>query len=135
LGVLPAWGQTQHLKEEAELRRTIEGVIASVAASNYAGAWKALKPLSVVPAPEFDVFEAQFSSQLGGTLQRYGSPTGYELVKEQKVGTSLIQLTYVLQHEKAPMRWMFIAYRSPKGWAVTDFKFDGNTSALFSSGA
>ncbi len=135
LGALPAWSQTIYLKDEADLRHTLEGIVASVAASNYTGAWKALKPISVVPVSEFDVFEAQFSSQLGATLQRFGSPIGYELIKEQKIGASLVQVTYLVQHEKAPMRWMFIAYRTSKGWSVTDFKFDGNAAALFAAGA
>ena len=29
------------------------------------------------------------------------------------------------------MRWYFIFYRTQSGWVLTDFKFDGNTNALF----
>ena len=125
------FAQSKFVPNEAALRQTLEGVVASIATGNYSGAWKELKPVSVVPAAEFEVFEAQFASQVGTTLQRYGAPTGYEIVKDQKVGSSLVQMTFVVRYEKAPMRWLFIAYRAEKGWVVTDFKFDGNTSALF----
>jgi hypothetical protein len=126
--------QSKYLQTPAEVRQAAEGVVASVAANNYVGAWKDLKPLSVVPASNFELFEAQFNSQLGTSLQRYGSAIGYELVREDKLGDNLLRYTFLVRHEKAPMRWMLVFYRAEKGWVVTDFKFDGNTTAFFAGG-
>jgi hypothetical protein len=129
-----ACAQSKFLKTSEEVRKTAEGVVASVAAGNPTGAWKELKPLSVVPPAEFDVFEAQFGSQMGTMYQRFGAATGYELIREEPLGTSLIRYTFIVRHEKAPMRWILVFYRADKGWVATDFKFDANTSALFTTG-
>jgi hypothetical protein len=129
-----AGAQSKYLQTQEEVRKAAEGVVASVAAGNTGGAWKELKPLSVVPPSEFEVFEAQFNSQLGGILQRYGSASGYELLREEPLGKSLIRYTFVVKHEKAPMRWLLVFYRTEKGWVATDFKFDGNILALFPGG-
>jgi hypothetical protein len=129
-----AIAQAKTLATPDEVRRAVEGVVASIAASNFPGALKELKPLSVLPPAEFDVFEAQVNSQAGPMLVRFGSPIGYELVREERAGQHLLRYTFVVLHEKAPVRWYFVAYRADKSWVITDFKFDGNSSAVFSGG-
>ena len=131
---LGAASQTRFLQSVDEAKHAAEGVVASVAANNFSGAWKELRPLSVVPASEFDVFEAQFNSQWGNLLQRYGSALGYELVREDPVGSSLVRYTFLVRHEKAPIRWVLVFYRAEKGWVATDFKFDGSVNVLFPGG-
>jgi hypothetical protein len=127
-----AWSQTQFLSNDQDLSRTAEAIVASVTAGNPAGAWKVLRPLSVVPSAEFDVFEATYASQQALVLQRFGEPLSYERVSVDKVGTSLQRIQLVVRHQKAPMRWLFVFYRTDKGWVITDFKFDGDVQALFS---
>lgn len=128
---LTASAQTKFLPNAPEAKRVAEGVVARFAAGNFPGAWNEMRQLSVAPPSEFDAFEAQFSSQAGDLLRRFGSSLGYEFISEQALGTSLVRYQFLIRHEKAPMRWYFIFYRSEKGWVLTDFKFDGNTAALF----
>lgn len=59
---LPGAAQTRHLASLDDAKRVAEGIVASVAAGNYAGAIKELRPLSVIPASDFDLFEAQFNN-------------------------------------------------------------------------
>lgn len=137
--VLLAWpfvaaAQSKYLASPQEARKAAEGIVASVAAGNPAGAWTELRPLSVVPPAEFDVFEAQYGSQANTVLQRFGAPVGYELLREEPLGTSLVRYTFLVRHEKAPLRWLLTFYRAEKGWVVTDFNFDGNVAALFPAG-
>ena len=119
---------------ESEIRKTAESIVASVAASNPAGAWKELRALSVIPTGEFDVFEAQYGSQQSQIVQRFGVPLSYEYVRTEKVGNSLQRLLFIIRHEKAPMRWSLVFYRAEKGWVANDFKFDGNVQTLFPTG-
>jgi len=131
---LASIAQTKYLRTAEETRKSAESVVASVAAGNPTGAWKELRALTVIPPAEFEVFEAQFGSQMGSMLHRFGPANGYEFVREELAGKSVIRYTFVVKHEKAPMRWLFVFYQAPKGWVVTGVKFDGNTSALFPSG-
>ena len=125
--------QTKFLSER-EVRTVSEGIVASVTAGNHSGAWKELRPLSVFSTKEFDVFEAQFGSQHAQILHRFGSPLSYEHVRTEKLGNSLQRLQFIVRHEKAPMRWQLVFYRAEKGWVATDFTFDANVQALFSTG-
>lgn len=129
-----ASAQSKFLPNAADAKRAAEGIVASIAASNFPGAWKEMKPLSVVPATEIEVFEAQFNSQAENILRRFGSPIGYELIREESLGTALVRYQFLVRHEKAPLRWMFVFYRAEKGWVMTDFKFDGNASTFFPGG-
>lgn len=130
---LIATAQTKFLAEP-DIRKAAESMVGSVAAGNAAGAWKVLRPLSVLPASEFDVFEAQYGNQEAQIRQRFGAPLGYEYVRTEKVGNSIQRLLFVMRFEKAPMRWLLVFYRTEKGWVSTDFKFDGNVQALFPEG-
>ena len=128
---LSATAQSQFLGGATEVRKMADGIMGSVAAGNYDGAWSQMKPYTVVPAAEFDVFTAQFSSQLPNILQRYGTPLGSEFVREEKAGESLLRLVYLAKYQKTGMRWFFVFYRGEKGWVLSDFKFDGNLVAVF----
>ena len=132
--VFPAFGQTKFLPGPAEARKVAESMVASVAAGNFAGALAQLRPLSVLPSAELDVLEAQYNTQAAQLLQRFGPPLGYEFIREEKSGASLLRYTFIVRYEKAPLRWIFIFYRAEKGWVNTDFKFDGNLGALFEAG-
>jgi hypothetical protein len=125
--------QTKFLSEP-EVRKVSEAIVASVAAGNPSGAWKELRPLSVIPSAEFDVFEAQVGSQQAQILQRFGAPLSYEHIRTEKLGNSLQRLQFIVRHERAPMRWQLVFYRAEKGWVATDFKFDGNVQSLFPTG-
>ena len=129
-----AIGQSRFLATNDEAKNVGQGIVASLAAGNYAGAMKELKPLSVIPVAEFDAFEAQFNSQLENLLRRFGAPTGYELFREEKSGSRMIRYQYLVFHEKAPIRWMLVFYKGEKGWYMTDFKFDTNGSSFFPGG-
>jgi len=131
---LAATAQTRYLGSVDEARKTSEGIVASVAAGNYGGAIKDLRPLSVIAATDFDVFEAQFNSQQANLLRQFGSATGHEFVREEKVGTRLVRYQYLVFHEKSAMRWVFIFYRMDKGWVISHFAFDGNAMNYFSGG-
>lgn len=129
-----AMAQSRFLANPEEMRKATEGIVASVAAGNYAGAIKDLRPLSVIPSTDFDVFEAQFNSQLVNMLRQIGSSSGYEFLREDKLGTRLIRQQFLVFHEKAPMRWSFVYYKAEKGWVLSHFIFDASALNFFQSG-
>jgi hypothetical protein len=126
--------QSRFLSSPEEARRAAEGIIASVAAGNPSGALKELRPLSVIPATEFDVFEAQFNSQQVNVLRQFGAPLGYEYIREEKLGTRLLRQHLLVFHDKSPLRWNFVFYKAEKGWVLSHFQFDGNAISFFAGG-
>jgi len=105
-----------------------------VGASNFAGAMKELRPISVIPPTEFDVFEAQVNNQLLNLYREFGSPNGYEFLREDRLGTRVVREQFLVFHEKAAMRWNFVFYKTDKGWVLSHFKFDGNAMTFFPNG-
>lgn len=95
---------------------------------------KELRSLSVIPAAEFDVFEAQVNSQVANLLRQFGTATGYEFLREEKLGTRLLRLQFLVFHQKAALRWNFVFYKAEKGWVLSHFHFDGNALSFFPSG-
>ena len=130
-GVQLAQAQQGPLSTPAEVRKFTDAVMGLVGAGKYDDAWKKLKPSTIIPAAEFDAFVAQFASQIPSILPRYGKAGGFEYLRDQQVGTALLRFQYIAKYERSAMRWHFIFYRTPNGWVLSDFKFDGNLNALF----
>jgi hypothetical protein len=128
---LSASAQSRYLPSPHEARKVIEGIVASVAANNFGGALKELRPLSVIDSAEFDVFEAQVNSQQANILRQFGEPNGYEFIKEEKLGSRLLRYQFLVFHKKAAMRWNFVVYKAEKGWVISHFVFDANANNFF----
>ena len=125
--------QTKFLPAESDARRAAEGIVASVASGNASASLKELRPISVIPEADFTVFEAQFNSQQEGLLRQFGAATGYEFIRSDKGGSRLMRYTFLVFHEKAPLRWTFVFYKAEKGWVLSHFAFDGNAIQYFPS--
>jgi hypothetical protein len=128
---LTAQAQQPPFATPADVRKFSDTVMGWVGAGKYEDAWKRMKPASIIPPVEFDAFAAQFNSQLPTFTPRYGKPAGFEYIRDQQVGTSLLRFQYIAKYERSATRWIFVFYRTATGWVLTDFKFDGNVSALF----
>ena len=128
------WAQTRWLPSSQDARKAAEGITAAFAAGNFSGAMKEMSPLSVIPAPEFAAFEAQLNSQLDNILRRMGNPTSYEFLREEQAGSRLIRFRFLVFHEKAPIQWNYIFYKSEKGWIMTHFNFSGSAPTFFAGG-
>jgi hypothetical protein len=129
-----SFAQSRYLSTPEEAKKFAEGVVAYVAASNYAAAMKELRPVSVIPPADFDLFEAQFNSQLGNILRQMGSASGYEALRTDKLGSRMIREQFMVFHEKSALRWNFIFYKAEKGWVLSHFMFDANAVTFFPSG-
>ena len=123
--------QSKFLNSADDAKKFAEGIVASIASGNMPGATKELRQVITTPAAEFDLFEAQLATQAGSFLYQIGSPTGYEFLREHKLGSHLIRQQFLVLHEKAPMRVNLVFYKTSKGWVVTHFYFDTNALGFF----
>ena len=106
-------------------------VMAQVAAGDLRGGLEALKPHTVVPTAEFEAMIGQAELQQPMLSARFGKSIGYELLRNDTVGQSLIQLIYLHKYERHATVWRFIFYRTDSGWTLNTFKYvDDITMAL-----
>jgi len=81
--------------------------------------------LTITPFKNTDVHTIKnLKMQFLNNLARVGSYTGYEMISEKSVGTSLKHLSYLIKHEKRPYRFSAIFYKPKDKWLVIDFHFD-----------
>lgn len=116
-----------------EARAMTDQIMAKVGANELDAVIQLLKSYTIAPEAEAEVAASigQLKLQQSMIAQRFGSSLGTEFVREEKVGDSLLRITYLHRFDKHAMRWVFLFYRSNKGWVLNTFGFDDNIVALF----
>jgi hypothetical protein len=108
--------------------------------------FEALKADRVDPA--YDTLKAEFAmadrgdaeaqgmrTQTQKALDAYGPVLGYELVREEKLGTHLLRRTYVLIGQVLPLRWKFYFYNPEDRWLLIDLRIDDGIAEWFDESA
>jgi hypothetical protein len=73
-------------------------------------------------------------SQFRKATSLYGVPLDYEVVKSAFMGNNLIEVQFVTLHDKLPLRWKMIFYKSPKrDWIAVSILFDDQPSEFFTN--
>ncbi len=90
-----------------------------------------LRPYTTAQKIDLDSMVAQAEINMPTMIERYGKSIGYELLRNDTVGNSLIQVVYLQRLERHAVVWRFILYRGSNGWLINTFNFaDDITSAL-----
>ena len=69
-------------------------------------------------------------SQTESMLPLYGKIIGFELIQEEKFGTSIVRLVYVLKMEKVPTVWEFYFYKPKTTWFLGNLLFNDQFNLL-----
>jgi hypothetical protein len=54
----------------------------------------------------------------------YGEFTGVEKITQKSVGNSLVLISYLVKHEKQPIRFTFVYYKAKEHWSLYKFQLD-----------
>lgn len=109
----------------------VDKVMTKVAAGDLRGGMEIAKPYTIVPAAEFDAAIGQAEMQAPIFLSRFGKSIGHELIRNDSVGQSLIQIVELQKFQKHAMVWRFIFYRGEGGWVLNSFKYADDISSVF----
>lgn len=63
-------------------------------------------------------------AQTQKALDAYGPVHGFEMIREEPLGTHLLRRTYVLAGEQLPLRWKFYFYKPDDRWRLIDLRID-----------
>jgi hypothetical protein len=55
-----------------------------------------------------------------------GNYNGYELITKKKVGNSFMHCSYIVKHERMPLRFSFQFYKYNEAWIIYSFNFDSD---------
>ncbi|KAF1044648.1 MAG: hypothetical protein GAK35_01642 [Herbaspirillum frisingense] len=123
--------QADTLKSESEVRALADKVMAQAGAGRTDDAYGLLSPYSLIDIRTLEIARGNARNSRMAIEAQVGGSVGYEFIRSEKVGESLIKLTYIEKTEKQAIPWMFIFYKAPGGWGVSAFSNGDNVDALF----
>jgi hypothetical protein len=110
-GLLPA-AHADTLKSETEVRALADKVMAQAGAGRTDDAYGLLSRMRWwTSAPSRARTNARSARMAIEAL--VGNSVGYEFIRSEKVGESLLKLTYIEKTERQAIPWMFIFYKAP----------------------
>lgn len=119
------------LGSREETKRLSDDFMKKISSGQIAPAFELIRPYFPLPDNEFAVTLERTVKQLATVSEQYGRPAGYELVKEEIVGSSLIKYTYLQKYEKNALRWSLLFYGPEGRWQINNLNWDSKIRKLF----
>ncbi|MCK4466627.1 MAG: hypothetical protein KAU83_13020 [Bacteroidales bacterium] len=84
-----------------------------------------------LPPIEIDSLANQIKTQWSIVQQRFGKPTGMELVREERIGKSFVSFYYLHKFENHAIYWKFTYYKPKNEWKINAITFKDDFDFLF----
>jgi hypothetical protein len=84
-----------------------------------------------LPPVEIDGLANNINTQWSVVQQRFGKPTGLEVIKEERLGRSFIRYYYLHKFENHAIYWRFTYYKPKEIWKVNGITFKDDLDFLF----
>ena len=88
-------------------------------------------PHAVVTREQMDAFIAQVAKEQESWNERFGKSIGYELLRNDTVGDSMIRTLFLQRFDQHAIVWLFVWYRGSQGWVLNRFSFVEDSASLF----
>ena len=113
-----------------DAKKLIESVLQIVLKNDINEAFETLAPYFTVPKSELGTVTIQTLQQRNVLLARFGGPVGIEFIREELVGDSVMNLTYLEKREETGIRWKFTLYKAKKTWTIVNLTWDDKIQNL-----
>jgi hypothetical protein len=120
------------LKNEEEVRQLVDKVMTVAGQGQTDNAYGTLTAYALM---DINLLERQRINSRTTRMQLepiVGQSVGYEFIRSEKVGDSLLKLVYIEKTEKQAVPWQFIFYKTPAGWALSSLNNQADLNVLFS---
>ena len=113
--------------EPATPRQSAEAFLTSIQNGDITNGYERL--FAGCPFPKDKPHEyAQLNSKTQATIQRFGHVVGFDFIKEEELGPSIVRLVYAQRFEKQPIIWEFYFYKPKETWIAVSVKLEDNFS-------
>ncbi|KAF1723097.1 DUF2059 domain-containing protein [Pseudoxanthomonas wuyuanensis] len=106
-------------------------IMQDVAAGRVAEGFELGFPHVVVTREQLDTFVVQVTKQQDSWDDRFGKSIGYELLRNDTVGDSMIRAVFLHRFDQHAIVWWFLWYRGSQGWVLSRFAFVEDSTTLF----
>lgn len=118
-----------HAAEPTSPKEKAEAFLSAVQKGDISGGYDRLFIGSAIPQDKPQAISL-VKTQTQSGLPLYGKILGFEFVKEEKSGSSIIRLVYMLKSEKAPTIWEFHFYKPKESWFLANVIFNDQFALL-----
>lgn len=122
--------QQRSLSNVKDTRIHADRVVDLFSKGQYTTAFEELRMIWHFPMDEIDALESKTKESMASVVGRYGSPTGYEFLRETKAATSVVRYRYVVRCGFHPLHVRVTYYRGSKGWILNSFVWDDEVGPL-----
>ncbi len=84
---------------------------------------------STIPQTKPQAVEA-VKRQTESGLPQLGKILGFELIREEKFGTTIVRFVYLLKLEKSPTVWELYFYKPKTAWFIVNLMFNDQFNLL-----
>lgn len=124
-------GRAAELPDADAAVRLSDEIMQKASAGDYKAAFALAEPYVVIPKSELDALLGKVELQSPMLIGRFGKSVGYELLRNDTAGGSLIRVAYLHKFEKHGLIWRFIFYRKDSGWVLNTFNYVDDISVAF----
>jgi hypothetical protein len=116
-------------RRENSPSETIDMFFLGLKAGQIDAAYDGLVKGSVIADRREDV--ANLKDRTRHALDEFGPISGYELLEERTVGSTLLRRTCISFNSDLPLRWRFYFYKAEGTWKLVDLRIDDGLVELF----
>ena len=116
-------------RRENSPSETIDMFFLGLKAGQIDAAYDGLVKGSVIADRREDV--ANLKDRTRHALDEFGPISGYELLEEKTVGSTLLRRTCISFNSDLPLRWRFYFYKAQGTWKLVDLRIDDGSGGAF----
>ena len=124
--------QVNHPANKSEIMVVCGKFMEMLKNEKYSEAFDLLKPFSIIYNAQLDTLAKTTSDQMKSAITAYGKVDSFELVSSKDIKGIVIQLVYLLQFQRSPLKFIFYLYNNGSGWTIIHIKYNEDYEGLFS---
>ena len=118
-------------KTEEEIRTFSDNLMKQIVKEEFDQAFNSVKSYWPMPAVEIDGVVNTIKQQWPVVNQRFGKPTGYEFIREERIGKSFLRYYYLHKFTNHAIYWRMDFYKPVKEWKFNSVIFLDTLDTLY----
>ncbi|WP_299888286.1 hypothetical protein [uncultured Lacinutrix sp.] len=119
-----SYGQEKYFNSEKEIQDFSENVMLLFNQNKVSEAFLLLNDYWPIPKTEVELIEEKTIKGLNTVESIYGKAKGIKKINYSNLENITIRETYFSLYRVSALRFIFIYYKTEKGWIVNQFKWD-----------
>lgn len=127
---LPIYSQNQ-LKTDKDIITASENALKYFVKGDIANGFNSLQSYTAIDLNDFKALQNKAKQDITLIEENYGSCVGYDFIKQQKAGNSMMKVFFMQKHMKYGFLWVFIFYNNNAEWKLVNISYTDDISQIF----